>query len=114
GKERRIALQLDDAAREVLAPGLDTLLSGVTEVELDDSVAGSRAFKASLDRSTLTIPWAGWSKGPGVPGEVEFAMRTEGERVDLSDFVLSGETFSARGDVSLVGGEVARVRFPAA
>lgn len=114
GKERRIALQLDDKAREALAPGLDMVLTGVTEVELDDAVADNRAFKASLDRSTLKIPWAGWSKGPGVPGKVEFVMRTQGSSVELDDFVLSGETFSARGDIRLDGGDVTRVRFPSA
>ena len=113
-KERRIALQLDDKAREALAPGLDMLLTGITEVELDDAIAGSRAFKASLGRSTLTIPWAGWSKGPGVPGTVEFVMRTEGDSIRLDDFVLAGETFAAKGDIRLDRGEVTRVRFPSA
>jgi hypothetical protein len=113
-RERRISLELDDRAREALAPGLSMLLAGPTVVELDDAVADRRTFKASLNRSTLTIPWAGWSKGPGVPGDVEFTMSTDGNRVELADFALSGETFSARGNISLVDGAVTRVRFPSA
>ena len=113
-RERRISLQLDDKARQALAPGLDTLLTGMTDVELDDGASERRVFKVGLAGATLTIPWAGWSKGQGVPGNVQFAMRTDGDRVDLTDFVLSGETFAARGELSLLRGEVERIRFPVA
>ena len=111
-RARRIALQMDDAAREAIAPGLDVLLSGLTEVELDDGSSESRAIKASLRDATLTLPWAGWSKGRGVPATVAFSLATEGNRIDLRDFNLSGETFGASGTLSFAGGEVTSVRLP--
>lgn len=113
-RARRIALKMDDAAREAIAPGLDVLLSGLTEVELDDGSRESRAIKANLRDATVTIPWAGWSKGRGVPATVAFSLATEGNRVDLRDFNLSGETFGASGTLSFAGGEVASVRLPKA
>jgi hypothetical protein len=111
-RERRIAMQLDDNARNALVPGLKALLSGTTEVKLDDAVRERRAIEASLGNATLSIPWAGWSKGRGVPGSVAFAMQTDGDRVDLADFRLSGETFGAAGTLSFVGGEVSSIRLP--
>lgn len=114
GRARNIALKMDDAAREAIAPGLDVLLSGVTEVELDDGSSESRGIKASLRDATLTIPWAGWSKGKGVPATVAFSLATDGNRVDLRDFTLSGDTFAASGALSFTGGEVASVRLPKA
>lgn len=113
-RSRRIAMQLDDRARRALAPGLDTILSGMTELELDDASAGRRAIKVALDRATLTLPWVGWSKGSGVPATAAFAMETQGNRIALSDFRLNGESFGASGALSLVDGTVVNARFPSA
>lgn len=114
GRERQVALQLDDAARQKFAPGLDNLISGSINVELHEGQGKSRAIKASLQNATLDIPWIGWTKGSGVPASVSFRMATDGKRIDLSDFKLSGETFGATGTLSLVDGNVSRIRFPAA
>jgi hypothetical protein len=113
-RARRVALQLDDKARNAIAPGLNTLLSGTAEVELDDASKDRRLITASLDRATLTIPWVGWSKGNGVGADVAFAMKTDGNRIDLTDFKLSGDTFGATGALALVGGNVVSARFPSA
>ena len=111
-RQRRVVLQLDDKAREALAPGLNMVLSGLAEVEVDDG--STRAIKASLDRATLTLPWVGWSKGSGVPASVSFSMAAEGSRTELSGFRLNGETFAATGSISLANGSVSRVNFPSA
>lgn len=114
GRERQISLQMDDAARRKLAPGLDTLLSGPMQVELQETQGEARTIRASLQNAALSIPWIGWSKGAGVPGTVAFRMDTDGNRTDLSDFRLNGETFGATGALSLVGGDVSRIRFSSA
>jgi hypothetical protein len=112
-RRRHIAVELDDKARAAFAPGLDMLLSGVTRLELDGGdPAALRRITADLQPATLTIPWIGWSKGPGVPASVSFAMASANGRTELSDFTLRGETFAATGTVSLRGGSVERVSFP--
>lgn len=113
-RERRIALRMDDRARRGVAPGLDALLSGSIEVEVNESKGEARAIKASLESALLSIPWVGWSKGSGVPATVDFNMKTTGDRTEISNFRLSGDTFGASGTLSLSGGEVARIRFPSA
>src|SRR5690606_24448048 len=113
-RERQIAIQMDDKARREIAPGLDTLLSGSVAVELQDMEGKSRAVEASLQSALLSIPWVGWSKGSGVPATVAFSMQVEGDRTDLRDFRLKGDTFGATGALSLVDGGVSSIDFPSA
>lgn len=113
-RQRSVTLELDDEAREAIVPGLDMLLSGVAEVELDETEGEARTITADLARTTLSIPWVGWSKGSGVPGEVAFTMEKEEDRVQLSDFRLSGETFAATGALSFAEGDLISARFPSA
>lgn len=112
GRERQVALEMDDRTRSSLAPGLDMLLSGTTTVKVDDLARDRRAIRADLGSSTLTIPWVGWSKGAGVPATVAFDMLVADGRTELSDFDLRGDSFAAAGSVSLRGDSVQRVRFP--
>ena len=115
GHERRrhVALDMDDAARAAIAPGLDALLSGLARVEVDGtSQKGVRTIRADLGAARLSVPWIGWSKGTGVPATVSFDLKTGENRTELSDFALRGETFAATGTVVLRGEGVERVRFP--
>ncbi|TIW66764.1 MAG: hypothetical protein E5V58_29515, partial [Mesorhizobium sp.] len=64
-----------------------------------------------LTSARLDIPWAGWSKGAGVPAKVTFAMTKSGGTTTLSDFDLDGKSFSIDGDVTLVNGALSSARF---
>ncbi|RIK86847.1 MAG: hypothetical protein DCC69_05985 [Hyphomicrobiales bacterium] len=110
-RQRHIAIETDDKARRAIAPGLETLLSGVAKVEVEDAARGRRAVSIDLGSATLSLPWVGWSKGPGVPATASFDMATADGRTELTNFSLRGETFAAAGTVSLRGGSVERVRF---
>lgn len=112
GRERQVSFEMDDRTRSGLAPGLDMLLSGTTTVNVDDLARDRRSIRADLASTTLTLPWVGWSKGAGVPATVAFDMLVADGRTELSDFNLRGESFAARGSVSLRGDSVQRVRFP--
>ncbi|TIR45744.1 MAG: hypothetical protein E5X28_14285, partial [Mesorhizobium sp.] len=59
----------------------------------------------------LDIPWAGWSKGAGIPAKVTFTMAKSGSTTTLSDFDLDGKSFSIDGDVTLVNGALSSARF---
>ena len=109
-RQRHIALEMDDKARRAVVPGLDALLSGVAKVEVSEAARG-RAVDIDLQSATLSLPWVGWSKGPGVPATASFTMATADGRTELTDFSLRGETFAATGVVSLRGGGVERIRF---
>ena len=114
-RQRRIALVLDDKAREAIAPGLSTLLDGPVKVVFGESGAsGARKIEADLTDARLDIPWAGWSKGRGVGASATFTMETSGDRTKLGGFVLSGKTFEVAGEIALIKGDLSTASFSTA
>lgn len=110
-RSRKVALVLDDKIRDAAMPGLSPLLSGTIKVAIDKSGDGDQNVSADLTDAKLDIPWAGWSKGPGIPANVSFVMAKSGGTTTLSDFDLDGKTFSIEGDVVLVNGALSTARF---
>jgi hypothetical protein len=111
-RKREIAIVLDDKARDELAPGLSAMLDGPVKVRFDSAYGGAdRMIDVDLSGARLDIPWAGWSKGPGIAAKASFRLRTSGSTTTLSDFNLSGETFKVVGDVVLSSGDLSSATF---
>ncbi|MGX9143873.1 hypothetical protein [Mesorhizobium sp. 128a] len=111
-RSRKVALVLDDKTRAVAMPGLSPLISGTIKVSIDKSgEGGSQNVAVDLTSARLDIPWAGWSKGPGIPANSTFTMAKSGDTTTLSDFDLDGKSFSVNGDVVLVKGALSSARF---
>ena len=47
-------------------------------------------------RAGLNIPWAGWTKGPGIAANVSFMLENSDGKSTLSDFNLSGDELRHR------------------
>lgn len=107
---QEIALRVDDTARDRLVPGLAAFLSGGANVKLQGGGA-RREIGVDLSNSRLSLPWAGWSKGAGIPAKASFVMETADARTVLDDFALEGETFAVRGSLALRDGELEGARF---
>jgi hypothetical protein len=110
-KSRKITLDLDDKAREALLPGLSDMLSGPVSVVLDTPDGHGQPVSADLTSARLSLPWAGWTKGAGIPASVSFKLDTDGGAATLSDFRLSGKSFGATGSIQLAGDTLAQARF---
>ncbi len=108
-RDRDVELILDDAALKKIAPGLSSFVSGTVKVKVDDEGA-TRKVAADLTRAKLDIPWAGWSKGPGVAATADFVMEATGSSTRLSDFEISGKTFLFSGDISLSDGQLSSAK----
>lgn len=108
---RDIRLVLDDKARAKTVPALNTVLSGPVVVDIVDGDNGIQQLTADLTRAKLHFPWAGWSKGSGIPAKASFTLKENDETIALSDINLSGDSFSLRGTASLVNGEIDTARF---
>jgi hypothetical protein len=109
--KRDIALVIDDKTRAEVAPGLNALVSGTIRVEVDARPGQDRRMEADLTQAKLDVPWAGWSKGAGVPAKASFVMAgTPGER-QIRDFKLSGKSFAASGSITLAGSAFQSARF---
>jgi len=109
-RQRSVKLILNDQARDLIAPGLAGLVTGPVKVELATREGGGREITADLTEARLNLPWAGWSKGAGVKASASFTSTTSGTTTTLSDFSISGATFSASGDISLADGKLSSAR----
>ena len=110
-RKRLITLTLDEKTRETVVPGLAGLVEGPVKVGVDARPGGKRMVEADLTAAKLNIPWAGWSKGPGVRGNVSFLLENAEGKTTLSDFKLSGDTFGANGSLSLSDGSLSEATF---
>ncbi|TGP96048.1 MULTISPECIES: DUF3971 domain-containing protein [unclassified Mesorhizobium] len=110
-RSRKVALVLDDKIRAAAMPGLTPLLGGTVKVAIDKSGNGNQNVSADLTNARLDIPWAGWSKGAGVPASATFVMTKSGDTTTLSDFELDGKTFSVDGSIVLVNGALSSAKF---
>ncbi|MEL6920035.1 MAG: DUF3971 domain-containing protein [Pseudomonadota bacterium] len=104
--ERRVVLDLDDGARERLAPGLEVMLTGRTPVVVGGATDTVR-IDANLENANLSLPWIGWAKGRGIPADVAFNLLENGSRTVLDDFSLAGDGFGANGRIEVAGGGLA-------
>lgn len=104
-------LKLDDDTRSKLMPGLNGIVDGGASVEVTDDGDGSRQITADLKSTTLSLPWAGWSKGSGVPAKATFRLKISGNSTTIDDFELKGETFRLAGSIGLEGGSLAKADF---
>ncbi|KQZ13086.1 hypothetical protein ASD44_02615 [Mesorhizobium sp. Root554] len=110
-RSRNVTMVLDEKTRAAFMPGLSSILSGTVRVALDKNGDGSQAVSADLAAVKLNLPWAGWSKGAGVPAKVKFTMQSSGGSTRLSDFDLSGTTFAVQGSLVLAGGSLSAADF---
>lgn len=108
--KRDIQLQLDTAAREKLAPGLDTILTGNTSVKV---TGAGEVLKvdADLTSAKLSLPWIGWAKGSGVSATAVFDLLQSGAATTLTNFKLSGGSFGANGRIDADNIGLKRARF---
>ncbi|MBL8583206.1 MAG: hypothetical protein JNL61_13400, partial [Rhizobiaceae bacterium] len=105
-RKRQITMTLDDQARRKIAPGLNDLLSGPVKLDVDILDDGRREVSADLTKAELTLPWANWSKGAGIPAKMTFRMDERDGGIVLSNVDLSGATFGAKGTIRLAGGSL--------
>lgn len=110
GRRRDVALQLDDKARNALAPALSSILSGTISVKLEGE-GNTREVTADLGDARLSVPWMGWSKGPGVPAKLSFTAAGEGGDMRISDLKLDGKSFSLAGSATIDNGALTEARF---
>jgi hypothetical protein len=103
-RHRKVALTLDADGRKRLAPGLNDYIGGTVTLDLEETAPGVRHIIADLTRATLEVPWAGWSKGQGVAAAAQFTMNVADGRTRLTDFSITGESFSVDGSLTIAGG----------
>lgn len=96
-----VTASLSDADRERLGFGLGRLLTGTVQASLDLAGEASQPIALDLKEARISLPFLGWEKGPGVPATASFIMDKTDAGVRISDLIVSGKGFEARGALTL-------------
>jgi hypothetical protein len=103
GRRMIAELQVNDASRDALMPGLSSIVSGPFSLTLISRGDGASDITADLTRARLQVPWIGWEKKPGTAGSASFVMRSKDGTTEISEFSATGSGFSAAGALSIDG-----------
>lgn len=110
-RRRDIAMSLNRASLQKVAPGLGSVIDGPVKVTVDASNRESHHVEADLSSAVVSIPAVGWSKGSGIAAGVSFDLHRGSDSTALSNFKLSGGSFGATGSITVAGGALASARF---
>lgn len=96
-----VTVALDEAARKRLGFGFGSLLTGPVLASLTHSGEPRQQVALDLKQTRISLPFLGWEKGAGVPATASFVMEKTPTGTEVTNFLLSGKGFEARGNMSL-------------
>ncbi|MCI5073923.1 DUF3971 domain-containing protein [Oricola sp.] len=110
---RDIVVRLSDEDRRKIAPGLETLVSGTTPVNLKSGAEGeAMEVVADLSQARLSLPWIGWAKGSGISAKSVFDLVLSDGETRISNFEIDGGSFFANGDITVSDEGLRKASFP--
>lgn len=95
-----VTLTLDDKARAKMGIDTDDLVKGPVDVTLTELPGGASKVDVDLRKAQLRLPWINWKKGKGIASTASFTMRAKNGATRVTDLVLRGDRFGARGSLS--------------
>jgi len=96
-----VSLTLDDAARERLGFGFADVVTGPIQVSMTGNEADGQVIDLDLKDTRISLPMLGWEKGSGVPANAHFTMRKGDRGIAITDLLLSGKGFGAKGSLAV-------------
>jgi hypothetical protein len=100
-RKREISGTLNGDAIRKIAPGLAGIVDGTVGVDLSIDETEKQTVSVDLDRASISLPWVGWSKGPGIGATAKFSTATTGGVTRIEDFAFSGDGFGAKGQMQI-------------
>jgi hypothetical protein len=98
--QTEVTLTLDEAARERLGLDFGGLIDGPVQASLASDPKG-QTVALDLKEARIALPFLGWEKGPGVPATAHFRLERDESGTRVSDLLLSGKGFSAKGSLAI-------------
>ena len=95
-----VAVTLDENARERLGFAFGSLVTGPVIASLTHTDQAVQSVALDLKESQISLPFLGWEKGPGVPATASFLMEKKTTGTEITEFLLSGKGFEAKGILS--------------
>lgn len=109
--QRTVSGTVSEAARERILPGLDGIVGGPLTIRLQRTGEDREMAEIGLDQASLTVPGLGWNKAAGIPATARFVLVRHDEGQRIENFSLTGDGFSARGEMELGAGGLRSARF---
>lgn len=110
-RQRHVTASLPTDKLVKFAPGVDDIMSGNVDLDMELLDNGSQSVRADLTKATVSIPWAGWEKGAGVPAVVTFVSALNEGAYNISNFTFSGDGFGASGSLRADKGGLISAQF---
>jgi hypothetical protein len=114
-RKREISGTLKDGALAKLAPGLAQIINGPVSLDILIDEKDRHTVSADFGNASISLPWIGWSKGPGIAAKATFSASTTGGVTQIDDLKLNGGSFGAAGKLvidksGLISGQFSSVR----
>lgn len=109
--QQTITATLNNDQREKVLPGLNDIVDGSVDVELNRIDQDRQAVTVDLGRARLSLPWIGWSKGGGIGATAIFEASGPADNTELKNFVLKGDGFGANGSLVIGKGNLVKADF---
>jgi len=109
--QQTITATLNNDQREKVLPGLNDIIDGSIDVELNRIDQDRQAVSVDLGRARLSLPWIGWSKGGGIGATATFEASGPADNTELKNFVLKGDGFGANGSLVIGKGNLMKADF---
>jgi len=109
--QQTITATLNNDQREKVLPGLNDIIDGSIDVELNRIDQERQAVSVDLGRARLSLPWIGWSKGGGIGATATFEASGPADNTELKNFVLKGDGFGAKGSLVIGKGNLMKADF---
>ncbi|OLP56876.1 hypothetical protein BJF92_12475 [Rhizobium rhizosphaerae] len=98
---RTISGTLPSGALTKLAPELSSIVTGPMGLDMSLEDGGRQVINLDLAKATVTFPYIGWSKGPGVPAKAALTVTDKNGTTSVRGLKLTGDSFGIAGDMVL-------------
>ncbi|WP_321385789.1 DUF3971 domain-containing protein [Rhizobium sp.] len=102
---------LNDSQRNKLVPDLDGLIDGPINLEISRLDEHRSLVTTDLTGATLSVPWLGWSKGPGISAKTTIELSSKGGMTTLDKFNMTGDGFGLQGKLLVSKNELVSADF---
>ncbi|MBZ9788976.1 hypothetical protein K9B32_02370 [Rhizobium sp. 3T7] len=109
--QQTITATLNNDQREKVLPGLNEIIDGSIDIELNRIDHDRQQVSVDLGRARLSLPWIGWSKGSGIGATATFEASGPVDNTELKNFVLKGDGFGANGSLVIGKGNLMKADF---
>ena len=98
-KSRKFVATLDDKTRKKIGLNLSPVIVGPIVLRVEQVAGKAEKQYLDLTKAEINLPWVGWSKGPGIPAEATYKLKSKSKVNRFRNISISGDGFHAKGSL---------------